>query len=692
MPTETNSVNEKKPVTASSLTSNELNDWCPGCLLPDNIIIGNPSAKTIQMFKAGDKVLGSDGYFHKINEVMTHVHRGKIYRLRVARFGETTLTNEHPVLIVKKENALNGDLKTEWLNTEDLRVGDYVAYPIMKATLPINSVQLVYKKRKEDLLSKKLPENLLFTDEFIRFVGYFIAKGSTHGQFKKSSTGKKQAIVLTFGRHEISLVEDAAAIARKSFGLKPVVKNRAYKHTIDLEINSPYLAEFFSRWCGDSAMDKRVPHELMLLPPLKQRQLIKGLWRGDGFVNTKSLQAGYKTISLVLKEQLKILLLRQNIIPSVYEYASHGIRKNSYDFHLKGKDYNSLVEILGVKSKKSKSKNNSLSLKTDDYVYLKIRSLNAFDYEGPVYNFRVEDVNSYVSNAATLHNCGNDGIVLAVKNAIANGALDPHKTVIVSGIGCSSKLPHLVNVNGVHTLHGRAIPFAEGIKLANPELTVMVDSGDGDTYGIGAGHFVSAGRRNVNIKLFVHNNGVYALTKGQASPTLPEGRKVKGIPEPNINGALNPLALAILAGYTFVARTQSYNVKEQTDLMIKAIKHNGLALIDIQQGCPTYNPEFTDTAWFRQHLHQLPQNYDGLVHNPGDLAEVEQKKLQALKMILDETSTELNTGLFFQWENNDTFEDRLTKLGIKPPLSQQIADANKKSTVNLTEVFKDLSA
>ncbi len=287
--------------------------------------------------------------------------------------------------------------------------------------------------------------------------------------------------------------------------------------------------------------------------------------------------------------------------------------------------------------------------------------------------------------------CGDSGIVLALKNAIVAAGLDPKKTVSVSGVGCSSKLPHLVNVNGVHTLHGRPIPFAEGIKLANPELNVIIDSGDGDTYGIGAGHFVSAGRRNVNIKLFVHNNGVYALTKGQASPTLPEGRKVKGIPEPNINGALSPLAIAILAGYTFVGRTQSYNLKEQTDLMVKAIKHKGLALLDIQQGCPTYNPEFTNAAWFSQHLHPLPSDYNGIVSNPMDMDEVNKKKLQAINMLLNETTESLNTGVFFQWENSDTFEDRLIKRGIKPPLTQTIADVNNKSTVNLDQVFEDLS-
>jgi 2-oxoglutarate ferredoxin oxidoreductase subunit beta len=286
--------------------------------------------------------------------------------------------------------------------------------------------------------------------------------------------------------------------------------------------------------------------------------------------------------------------------------------------------------------------------------------------------------------------CGDSGIVLAVKNAIIKANLDPNKTVIVSGIGCSSKLPHLVNVNGVHTLHGRPIPFAEGIKLANPELNVLLDSGDGDTYGIGVGHFISAARRNTNIKLFIHDNGVYSLTKGQASPTLPEGRKTKSLPAPNINGALNPLSLAIMAGYNFVARAQSFKVNELTDIMVKAIQHNGLALVDIMQGCPTYNPEFTSAAWFNSHLKPLPQEYNGIVKDPSNKEEVNEKKLNAIKMLLSEDPDNMHTGIFFQNEDHDTFEERLQKRGMKPPLSQKIADENGNSITDIEPLLKSL--
>ena len=134
--------------------------------------------------------------------------------------------------------------------------------------------------------------------------------------------------------------------------------------------------------------------------------------------------------------------------------------------------------------------------------------------------------------------------------------LNLDRVVIVSGIGCSGKLPHFMRVpiSGVHTLHGRAIAFATGIKLANPSLEVIVNGGDGDLLGIGVGHFVSVGRRNIDITVIIHDNGVYGLTKGQASPTLLRGIKTKSLPKPNVNDAINPLSLALSSGYTFVAR------------------------------------------------------------------------------------------------------------------------------------------
>ena len=198
----------------------------------------------------------------------------------------------------------------------------------------------------------------------------------------------------------------------------------------------------------------------------------------------------------------------------------------------------------------------------------------------------------------TAHNdwcpgCGDFGILNAVQMALAEMNVNPSSTVVVSGVGCSSKAPHFIKTYGVHTLHGRSLPFATGIKLANPNLEVIVEGGDGDGMGIGAGHFVNSGRRNVDMLYIIHDNDVYGLTKGLASPTMGLGMKTKALPLPNINQGVNPLMLAIASGYTWVARGYSYDVRHLKDLIIKGVRHKGFAFLDVLQPCPTYNDVLT---------------------------------------------------------------------------------------------------
>src|SRR3970040_1850891 len=157
--------------------------------------------------------------------------------------------------------------------------------------------------------------------------------------------------------------------------------------------------------------------------------------------------------------------------------------------------------------------------------------------------------------------CGDFGILKAIQMTLAELKYAPHNVAMVSGIGCSAKTVHYINTYGIHTLHGRALPVAMGVKLANPALEVVVVSGDGDGLGIGAGHFVSAGRRNMDICYIIFDNGVYGLTKGQASPTLKLGVKTKSLPHPNVNDAVNPLWLALASGATFGGR--GYSVVRQ---------------------------------------------------------------------------------------------------------------------------------
>src|SRR5574342_1002787 len=163
--------------------------------------------------------------------------------------------------------------------------------------------------------------------------------------------------------------------------------------------------------------------------------------------------------------------------------------------------------------------------------------------------------------------CGDFRIVNAIQMALTEMKIPRHKAALFSGIGCSGKTSHFVNVFGVHTLHGRVLTFAQGAKLANPDMTIVAAGGDGDGLGIGAGHFVAAGRRNIDMTYIIYNNGVYGLTKGQASPTLKLGMKTKSLSPPNVNDAINPIALAFISGFTFIARGYAYDIGHLKNLL-----------------------------------------------------------------------------------------------------------------------------
>jgi len=299
--------------------------------------------------------------------------------------------------------------------------------------------------------------------------------------------------------------------------------------------------------------------------------------------------------------------------------------------------------------------------------------------------------------------CGDFGILSALQMALAEMNLQPDQVAVFSGIGCSGKTPHFAKVNGIHTLHGRSVPFATGAKLANPQLEVIVMGGDGDGLGIGMGHFISAGRRNIDMTYMIHDNGVYGLTKGQASPTLQLGLKTKAIPSPNITAAVNPIALALAAGYTFVSRGYSYDVRHLKELMKKAIAHRGLALVDILQPCPTYN-DINTKEWYSGEDRPDPKTgkpvpryylleetgYDAVVHS---LDEDVRKTDQALAKSR-EWGNRIPVGVFYQNELVPTYEDRINQrirdYGEKPPAKQIISTDTGRSIINLQRMFEDL--
>jgi 2-oxoglutarate ferredoxin oxidoreductase subunit beta len=185
--------------------------------------------------------------------------------------------------------------------------------------------------------------------------------------------------------------------------------------------------------------------------------------------------------------------------------------------------------------------------------------------------------------------CGDFGVLASLYRAFAQLELDPARTVIVSGIGCSSRLPGFVSTYGVHTLHGRPLPVAMGVKLANPKLTVIAVAGDGDAFAIGAGHFPHAARRNVDILYLVMDNETYGLTKGQVSPTSLFEQKAPSTPYGNLEQPLNTLGFAVASGASFVARGASFNTKALTELIVQGIEHPGFAFIDALSPCVVFN-------------------------------------------------------------------------------------------------------
>jgi 2-oxoglutarate ferredoxin oxidoreductase subunit beta len=209
--------------------------------------------------------------------------------------------------------------------------------------------------------------------------------------------------------------------------------------------------------------------------------------------------------------------------------------------------------------------------------------------------------------------CGNYGTYTALQRALAAEEIPRDLLVLVSGIGCSSRLPYFVDSYGLHTVHGRALPAATGITLAAPELTVVVMTGDGDGLSIGAGHFLHAARRNPDLTCLLSNNGVYGMTKGQVAPTSPLGRRSPTTPLGSVDRPLNPAALALAAGACYVARGYVGRLEELAGLIRGAIRHPGFALVEILSPCVTFNREAGYEALNRA-VRPLPGD-----HDPGDL-------------------------------------------------------------------------
>jgi len=258
--------------------------------------------------------------------------------------------------------------------------------------------------------------------------------------------------------------------------------------------------------------------------------------------------------------------------------------------------------------------------------------------------FRPEDYDIPNADIAWCPGCGNFGIIRALKMALAQLNLPPSKAVIVSGIGQAAKMPQYVKAHMFNGLHGRSLPAAVAIKMVNPQLVVIAESGDGCTYAEGGNHFIHTIRRNPDITNIVHNNQIYGLTKGQASPTTSRGQTTTLQIDGVYVDPFNPIAVAVALDASFVARTFVGYLDLTVEIFKQAIQHKGYALVDVFQPCVTFNKVNT-YEWYKQNTYILPEDYD-----PTD-------RDRAFKIATDTKKYAL--GVIYKNPNKPIFEEQL---------------------------------
>lgn len=255
--------------------------------------------------------------------------------------------------------------------------------------------------------------------------------------------------------------------------------------------------------------------------------------------------------------------------------------------------------------------------------------------------------------------CGDFSVQAAIQRAAANVGLNPEQLAVVSGIGCSGRISGYIRSYGFHGIHGRALPIAQGVKMANRDLTVIASGGDGDGFAIGMGHTVHAIRRNIDVTYIVMDNQIYGLTKGQTSPRSSVGFKTKSTPQGSIESALNVMELALTTGATFVAQSFSSDLKELTSLIEAGLNHKGFSLINVFSPCVTYNKVNT-YEWFKNNLTSL-DSIEG--YDPSN-------REDAMQMLMKYNG--LVTGLIYQNKNQKPYEELVYGFKEEPLAHQDI--------------------
>lgn len=271
--------------------------------------------------------------------------------------------------------------------------------------------------------------------------------------------------------------------------------------------------------------------------------------------------------------------------------------------------------------------------------------------------------------------CGDFAILNAIKQALVELQIAPHQVVLVSGIGCGSKLPDYLHANGFMSLHGRPLPVATGIRLVNPSLRVLVVDGDGDAYGIGGNHFLHVQRRNLDITHIVENNQIYALTKGQYSPTSEAGFRTSTSPQGALEQPVLPTRLAFTAGATFIARGFAGDPKHLASIIAAGIRHPGYALIDVLQPCVTFNKVNT-YDWYRERVYEVEETG----HDPQDR--------QAAARLVEEWGPRIPIGVLYEDHSQPTYESQVPGLARGPVVGRRLDDLPDETYARLVDQFR----
>lgn len=413
----------------------------PVCLLPKQNIHINNEVRNIDKITMAEKVLSSDGRYSKISKITKRDYKGRILAIK-NKLGKICLTPDHLVLAMKLPKGdkflrtkNKKQLAPAWYHAENLKKGDISLYPILKEKGNLSYITIDILKSKWDFKSKKIPNKISLNSDLLKLFGYFLSEG--HIRDNPSRT----FISFALNIKEDDIVKDIQKISKKLFNLGVTIKKLPKRKTVIVDIFSARLARFFKKILRNGAENKIIPDFVMNLPPEKQKPLIYGLWKGDGYTNLTRIgaRAGYVTISRKLAQQVKILLLRQKIVPSIYvdkkrrtQEVNH---KESYRIHVGQRD--SLIKLCSILCIEytPRSYPSVDSWFDENFCYTPITQIKKANYKGKVYNLEVSDSHSFTSEAFCLHNCG-DVMWLYIKVGKDKKGREMIKDISFETFGC----------------------------------------------------------------------------------------------------------------------------------------------------------------------------------------------------------------------------------------------------------------